>query len=124
LTRIRADLLAARALEPDDIRGPVAEPSADAVHDPRFDDLLGPRPDDRRMRPLWDRAAVLIAGYRTRWNLTDADDLLGALPPTGTPQAADRASLNRQLECLERLMERHRVERAGFDRGEDDARGR
>ncbi len=48
----------------------------------------------------------LIANYHKLWNVTDTNDLLGPLPPAGTPQAADRASLDGQLERLERMLGR------------------
>lgn len=106
LPQIRADLIALGKLAREDIRGPVAKLPAERVHDSRLDELLGPRPASLRARGLWDHAAELISGYRNRWNLTDTDDLLGPLLPTNTPQGADRASLNRQLDRLTRMLGR------------------
>lgn len=114
LPNIRAELLAAGHLKPEDIRGPVADTAREQSLDPRLNDRLGPRPTSRRSHQLWDHAAELIADYRDRWNLADADELLGPLPAAGTPQRADRASLERQLKRLERLLGRD--ERAGSER--------
>lgn len=116
LPNIRADLLAAGHLKPEDIRGPVAEAAQGQFLDPRLKDRLGPRPTSRRSRQLWDHAAELIADYRDRWGLADTNELLGPLPAAGTPQRADRASLDRQLNRLERLLGRDDAERAGPER--------
>lgn len=128
LPRIRADLLAAGELRPEDVRGPVAEMATEPEHDPRLDDLLGPRPTERRARGLWDHAAELIADYRERWYIPEGGPLLGARPPTDISQGADRASLDRQLERLGRMLERDRfghddLDREAVDR-EDLDRGR
>ncbi len=128
LPRIRADLLAAGRLQPDDIRGPVAESAPEPEPDPRLEGLLGTRPTNRRTRQLWDHAAELVADYRDRWNLAASDDLLGPPPPTETPQAEDRASLDRQLDRLTRMLGRDRPSPAELNRdelnSEDLERGR
>ncbi len=130
LPRIRADLLASGELRREDVRGPVAETASEPERDPRLDDLLGPRPTERRTRGLWDHAAELIVGYRERWNIPEDGPLLGAQPPTGDPRAAaDRAALDRQLKRLGRMLERDRSASDGLDRdpvdgGEDLERGR
>jgi hypothetical protein len=108
LPQIRAELQALGTLAPEDIRGPVVRLPAERTPDPRLVELLGDRPTDPRTRGLWDHAAQMITDYRKLWNLADADDLLGPLPPTGTPQAADRASLDRHLERLDRMLNRGR----------------
>lgn len=59
---------------------------------------------------------MTIADYRDRWDLADTDELLGPLPAAGTPQRADRASLDRQLKRLERLLGRGDAERPGPER--------
>ncbi len=111
LPRIRAELLGEGKLNPGDVRGPVAELPGEVTHDPRVEELLGVRPTSPRARGLWDHAAELIEDYRDRWTLPDDGDLLGPIQPAGTPQGADRASLDRQLERLGRLLDRDGGER-------------
>jgi len=106
LPRIRAELLAGGELNAEDVRGPVAELSVEVTPDARVEELLGPRPTDRRPRGLWDHAAQLIADYRERWALSDDGPILGSKPPAGSAQASDREALDRQLKRLRRLMER------------------
>jgi hypothetical protein len=106
LPQIRAELQALGKLAPKDIRGPVAKLPAERAYDPGLAELLGPRPTNPRTRGLWDHAVELIEGYRERWNLTDADDLLGPLSPANTPQGADRISLNGHLDRLTRMLGR------------------
>lgn len=104
LPLIRAELLAAGALDPDDIRGEVAELEHEPPPDPATETFLGDRPADRHSRALWDRGANLLAEYRQRWKLDD-DDVI--CRPTGdTPQAQDHAALERQLDRLRRLIDR------------------
>jgi hypothetical protein len=105
---IRAELLAKGTLRREDVRGQVADLHYEQP-DPRLDDLLGPRPSGRRERGLWDHAAELVLDYRKRWDVGDDGHILGERPPTGTTQAADRASLDRQLKRLERLFGRSRT---------------
>jgi hypothetical protein len=106
LPRIRAELLAGGELNIDDVRGPVAELPAEVTPDARAEELLGPRPADRRSRGLWDHAAQLIADYRERWALPDEGPFLGIAPPVGSAQASDREALDRQLQRLRRMMNR------------------
>jgi hypothetical protein len=106
LPRIRAELLAGGELTAEDVRGPVAELSVEVTPDARIEELLGPRPTDRRPRGLWDHGAQLITAYRERWSLPDDGPLLGVAPPAGSDQASDREALDRQLDRLRRLMNR------------------
>jgi hypothetical protein len=106
LPRIRAELLAGNELTADDLRGPVAELPVEVTPDPRVEELLGPRPTNRRPRGLWDHGAQLIADYRERWALPDEGPLPGVAPPAASAQASDLAALDRQLERLRRLMDR------------------
>lgn len=101
---IRAELLAKGTLRSEDVRGPVADLHYEQP-DPRLQDLLGPRPLSRRERGLWDHAAELVLDYRKRWSIPEDGHLLGPQPSAGTPQAADRASLNGQLKRLKRLLQ-------------------
>ena len=83
LPLIRAELLRAGALSQADIRGPVAALPSEAPPDPRANELLGPRPGERRARGLWDHGADLIAGYRERWQIPiDTSDPLDDVPST------------------------------------------
>lgn len=100
----RADLLAAGEISDDQVRGPVAEIPVPTEHDAWLVEVLGPRPARRQTRVLWDRAGQLIDDYRRRWEITD--DGLGPAPPEDSPQALDRASLDRQLQRLERMIGR------------------
>jgi hypothetical protein len=84
----------------------VAELPVEVTPDPRVEELLGPRPTNRRPRGLWDHGAQLIADYRERWTLPDDGPLLGGAPPAASAQASDRARLDRQLERLRRLLDR------------------
>lgn len=104
LPRIRAELLRVGTLSTTDVRGPVATLPSPATPDPRAHELLGPRPEDRRARGLWDHAAELIAGYRERWQIpVDSADPLGD-PASDPAQHADRAALRRQLDRAGRLL--------------------
>jgi hypothetical protein len=106
LPLIRAELLRAGALSHSDVRGPVAALPSDAPPDPRAYELLGPRPDERRARGLWDHGADLIAGYRERWRIAiGTSDPLGD-KPSSVAQRADRDSLERQLDRTARLLSR------------------
>lgn len=104
LPRARAELLASGALDPTDIRGPVATLPTPIVPDARYEASLGPRPDTRRGRGLWDHATQLLTDYRTRWQISDGSPLLGDPPPGGSDQAADRAAVERQLDRLQRML--------------------
>jgi hypothetical protein len=106
LPLIRAELLASGALQEGDVRGPVASLPTEVTSDPRVEQVLGPRPGQRRKRGLWDHGAQLIAEYRERWSVPDDDPLLGTPPAVGGPQAADREALDQQLERLRRLIAR------------------
>jgi hypothetical protein len=104
LPLIRAELLAAGTLGIGDVRGEVAELEHEPPPDPATETFLGDRPTDRRSRALWDRGANLLAEYRRRWKLDDDDAIRR---PTGdTPQAQDHAALKRQLNRLQRLIDR------------------
>jgi hypothetical protein len=106
LPQIRAELLRAGALSQADVRGPIATLPSPAPPDPRAHELLGPRPDERRSRGLWDHGADLIARYRERWQISvDSTDPLGD-PPTEPAQQSDRAALERQLDRAGRLLAR------------------
>ncbi len=106
LPLIRAELLASGALQASDVRGPVASLPTEVAPDPRVEQVLGPRPGQRRKRGLWDHGAHLIAEYRERWSVPDDDPLLGTPPAVGESQAADREALDQQLERLRRLIAR------------------
>jgi hypothetical protein len=106
LPLIRAELLASGALQASDVRGPVASLPTEVTPDPRVEQVLGPRPGQRRTRGLWDHAAQLIAEYRERWSVPDDGPLLGTPPAVGESQAADREALDQQLERLRRLIAR------------------
>ena len=106
LPQIRAELLAGGELTPEDVRGPVAELPIELEPDARIEELLGPRPTDRRLRGLWDHGAQLITDYRERWSVSDDGPLLDAAPPTASDQASDREALDRQLDRLRRLANR------------------
>lgn len=102
LPMIRAELLASGALQAADVRGPVAPLPEQIAPDPRAEQLLGSRPENRRARGLWDHGAQLIAEHRRRWNLPEDDPL----PRTASnePQTTDREALHRRLERLRRLI--------------------
>lgn len=100
----RADLLAAGEISQGQLRGPVADIPVPTEHEGWLVDVLGPRPARRQARVLWERAGQLIDDYRRRWQITD--DGLGPAPPHESPQALDRASLDRQLQRLERMISR------------------
>ena len=106
LPLIRAELLASGALQESDVRGPVASLPTEVTPDPRVEQVLGPRPRQRRTRGLWDHGAQLIAEYRERWSVPDDDQLLGTPPAVDESQAADREALDQQLERLRRLIAR------------------
>lgn len=113
LPLIRAELLASGALDRSEIRGPVAELPTQIAPDVRADELLGPRPDGRRARGLWDRGAQLVAEYRERWGIAGDGPVLGPAPQSDSPQASDRVALDRQLARLRRLMTRSDSEPPG-----------
>ena len=106
LPLIRAELLASGALQTSDVRGPVASLPTEVTPDPRVEQMLGPRPKQRRTRGLWDHGAQMIAEYRERWSVPDDAPLLGAPPAADESQAADRDALDQQLKRLRRLMAR------------------
>jgi hypothetical protein len=106
LPLVRDELLASGALQEGDVRGPVASLPTEVTSDPRVEQVLGPRPGQRRKRGLWDHGAQLIAEYRERWSVPDDGPLLGTPPAVGGPQAADREALDQQLERLRRLIAR------------------
>jgi hypothetical protein len=106
LPRIRAELLASGALDPSDVRGAVAELATPVAPDPHASDLLGPRPTERRARGLWDHAAQLIADHRTRWGVPEDTSGLGPPPAPGSAHAADRDTLDRQLDRLRARLHR------------------
>lgn len=106
LPRIRAELLASGALDRNDVRGPVADLPTEVAPAVRVDELLGPRPDDRRARGLWDHGAQLVAEYRERWGIVGDGPVLGPTPRSDGPQASDRVALDRQLARLRRIVAR------------------
>jgi hypothetical protein len=113
---IRAELLVGGALDPSDVRGPVAELPVDVAPDPALAEALGPRPTDPRGRGLWERGAQPIAEYCERWGVADDEPPLGRRPDSGGSQAGNREALDRQLARLRRLIERgERRRRAGSD---------
>jgi hypothetical protein len=106
LPRIRAELLAASALAPADVRGPVADPELQVPPDPAAVALLGLRPNERRGRALWDHGSQLLDDYRTRWRLGETAEV--PAPADEGPQSRDYAALKRQLDRLRRMLERSR----------------
>lgn len=104
LPRLRAELLAAGALDLRDVRGPVAASEHEPAPDPAAETMLGARPQERRPRALWDRGASLLAEYRQRWDIADDASLLPADPESD--QGHDFAALQRQLDRLARLIGR------------------
>jgi hypothetical protein len=51
---------------------------------------LGPEPKDAKQRTAWRRAAIIVAAYRDRYQITDDRTPLGSAPPS-TRQKIDAA---------------------------------
>lgn len=58
---------------------------------------LGPEPKDTKQRTAWRRAAVIVAAYRDRYQITDDRTPLGPAPQT-TRQKIDRARARAALD--------------------------
>ena len=71
---------------------------------------LGPAPKDATQRRAWRRAAVIVAAYRDRYQITDDRTPLGP-PPQSTRQKIDAARARAALDNARAIAMSHRLQR-------------